>query len=140
MKRSWGLLPKILRKEKTIESRWYKNRYSPWGKIKKEDTVYFKDSGKPVTARAKVSDVFQYSDLTPTKVKEILLKYGSKDGLGLDEIDKYYKMFKNKNYCLLIFLKDPRRVEPFEVNKDGFGAMSSWIVIDNIDKLKKPWL
>jgi len=35
MKKSWGLLPKILTGEKKIESRWYNNRYSPWDKIKK---------------------------------------------------------------------------------------------------------
>ena len=51
MKKSWGLLPKILTKEKKIESRWYKARYSPWNRIKPLEIVYFKDSEEPVTVR-----------------------------------------------------------------------------------------
>jgi hypothetical protein len=70
-------------------------------------------------------------------VWEILDKYGGKDGLGTEETDKYYKIFKDKNYCLLVFLKNPRKIRPFEINKKGFGLMSSWIAVDNINKIKK---
>lgn len=41
---------------------------------------------------------------------------------------------KNKKYCLLIFLKNPEKVEPFEINKTGFGMMSAWLTAENIDK------
>jgi ASC-1-like (ASCH) protein len=136
MKKSWRLLPKILTGEKTIESRWYKNKHRPWDKIKKGDIVYFKNSGGPVTVRAEVSNILQYADLKPEKVKEILKEYGVKDGLGIDEIDKYYEVFKNKNYCLLVFLKRPEKIEPFKINKSGFGSMSAWITVDNISQIK----
>jgi len=136
MKKSWGLLPKVLTGEKTIESRWYKNRYSPWDKIKKGDIVYFKNSGEPVTVKAEVSNVLQFSNLNPNKVKEILNKYGIKDGLGIDDIDKYYEMFKDKNYCLLVFLDNHEKIKRFNINKTGFGTMSAWITIDNINKIK----
>jgi ASC-1-like (ASCH) protein len=137
MRKSWGLLPKIINGEKTIESRWYKNKYSPWNKIKKGDTVYFKNSGEPVTVKAEVFDVLQFSNLTPKKVKEILNEYGARDGLGIKEIDNYYEKFKDKNYCLLVFIKNPEKIEPFEVDKKGFGAMSAWITIDNIKMIRK---
>jgi len=137
MKKSWGLLPKILNGEKTIESRWYKNKYSPWDKIKKGDTVYFKNSGEPVTIKTEVFDVLQFSDLTPEKVKEILNKYGARDGLGINEIDNYYQRFKDKNYCLLVFIQNPEKIEPFEVDKKGFGAMCAWIVVEDIKTIKK---
>jgi len=137
MKKSWGLLPKILNREKTIESRWYKNRYTPWDKIKKGDVVYFKNSGELITIKAEVSNVIQFSGLIPTKVKWILHKYGLKDGLGIDELDKYYQMFKNKNYCLLIFLRNSQEIEPFDIDKTGFGAMAAWITVNNINKIKK---
>ena len=132
MKKSWGLLPKILKGEKTIESRWYKNKYSPWDKIKKGDTVYFKNSGEPVTIKAEVFDILQFSNLTPKKVKEILNEYGARYGLGIKEIDNYYQRFKDKNYCLLVFI-----FEPFEVDKKGFGAMSAWISVDDINMIRK---
>lgn len=136
MKKSWGLLPKILNREKTIESRWYKNKYSPWDRILKGDIVYFKDSGELVTVKAEVDKVIQFSNLTPKKVKEILKRYGKKDGLGIKDIPKFFKMFKDKNYCLLLFLKNPKRIKSFQIDKTGFGMMSAWITIDNINKLR----
>ena len=57
MRNSWGLLSKIISGNKTIESRWYKTKYRPWGRIKSGDILYFKDSGKPVTVKAKVDEV-----------------------------------------------------------------------------------
>ena len=136
MKKSWGLLPKILEGEKTIESRWYKNKYAPWNKIQKGDIVYFKNTGEPVTLKSEVSDVLQFSNLTPKKVREILNRYGIKDGIPEKEVSKYYQMFKDKNYCLLIFLRNPKTIKPFDIYKTGFGAMSAWITVKNINILK----
>ncbi len=137
MKKSWGLTQKILSGQKKIESRWYSLRCSPWDKIKKGETVYFKDSGEPVKLKAEVSKVMQFSDLTPNKIKEILDKYGDDDGLKKSSIPKFFKRFKDKRYCMLIFLKNPKEIKPFEIDKTGFGIMSAWISVDNILKIKK---
>lgn len=136
MRKSWGLLPKILSGEKVIESRWYKNKYAPWDKIKNGEVVYFKNSGEPVSIKADVSNILQFSNLTSNKVKEILDEYGQKDGIIKSETDKYYKMFRDKKYCLLVFLKNPQRITPFQINKKGFGAMSAWITVEDISKIK----
>lgn len=137
MKKSWGLTVKILSKEKKIESRWYVNKYQPWDKIKRGETVYFKDSGEPVTLKAIVEKVIQYSDLTPVKVKDILKQYGQADGITKEKIPEFFQRFKNKKYCLLIFLKQPQKIKPFEINKTGFGAMAAWITVESISKIKK---
>ena len=71
MKKSWGLTEKILSGEKKIESRWYMIRCAPWDRIKGTDTVYFKNSGEPITIKALVTKVLQFSDLNQKKVKEI---------------------------------------------------------------------
>jgi len=80
--------------------------------------------------------VIQFSDLTPEKVKEILYQYGQADGLGIDKIPEFFEMFKNKKYCMLIFLKNPLKIEPFEIDKSGFGAMSAWISVDDVNRIK----
>lgn len=136
MRKSWGLLEKIRSGEKTIESRWSLHRISPWNEIEKGDTIYFKDSGQPVTLSAVADKVAQFEELTPVKVGEILHQYGQKDGLDVGELDQYYEQFKNKRYCILIFLKDIRKIEPFYLNKKGFGTMSSWITVDDIERVK----
>ncbi len=72
MKKSWDLTQKILSGQKKIESRWYKLKCAPWGKIGRGNMVYFKDSGKPVSIKANVEKIISFSDLTPKKVSQIL--------------------------------------------------------------------
>lgn len=137
MKKSWALLPKILSGQKTIESRWYSSKRPPWNNIRPGDTVYFKDSGEPVTAKATVGSVLQFSDLTPEKVGKILRKYGTGDGLGITDVPKFFEMFKHKRYCILVFLKDARTVGSFDIDKAGFGAMTAWLTVENVDRIKR---
>ena len=136
MRKSWGLTQKILTGQKRIESRWYKVKCAPWNRIKSGEIIYFKDSGEPVTIKAEVGKVIQFDSLNPEKVKKILNEYGDADGIEKKEISKFFKIFKDKKYCILIFLKNPQEIKPFEIDKAGFGAMSAWICVDNIDKLR----
>ncbi len=36
-----------------------------------------------------------------------------------------------------MFLKNPTAVEPFEINKTGFGVMAAWITVKNISSIWK---
>ncbi len=137
MKKSWGLTKKILDGRKKIESRWYSVKYRPWDCIKEGETVYFKDSGEPARIKAEVGKVMQFADLTPEKVGEILDEYGKDDGIEQKKIPEFFERFKDKKYCMLIFLKNPTEISPFEIDKTGFGAMSAWITINDISKIKR---
>lgn len=137
MKKSWGFTRKIFMGKKSVESRWYKTRRAPWGKVRAGETIYFKDSGDPVTLKAKVEKVIQYSDLTPSKIQEIIDIYGKVIGLDSDGISAFFEMIKNKKYCILIFLKNPEQVEPFEIDKTGFGAMTAWITVEDVNTLRR---
>ncbi|MEJ2348005.1 MAG: ASCH domain-containing protein [Patescibacteria group bacterium] len=136
MKKDWYFIKKILSGQKTIESRWYKSKYSPWGKIKRGEIVYFKNSGEPIIAKAKISKIIEFKELTPKKVKEILNKYWKKLGITKDEYASFYRIFKDKKYCVLIFLENPEKVKPFNINKKGFGAMASWLCVEDLKKIK----
>ena len=137
MKESWGMADKILSGEKRIESRWYMSRSSPWDEIKSGDAVYFKDAGGPVRIRAEVEKVLQFSDLTPRKVKTLLKEYSRLNGIGESDESKFFHILRKKKYCILIFLRGAKEVRPFEVRKAGFGAMSAWMTVKNIDNVKK---
>jgi len=138
MKKSWGLTTKIADGTKTIETRWYKTRANPWDNIYPDDMVYFKDSGDPVTVRAKVSQVEQYEDLTPKRVIELLSIFAKKDGLGIDSgsIKKFHYLFQDKRYCIVIFLAQATRVEPFDIDKSGFGLQTAWLTVSDIDQIR----
>jgi len=136
MQKSWGLLPKIVSGGKTIESRWYLNKSAPWGKVKVGDTIYFKNSGESVATRATVNHVLQFADLTPTKVQSLLDEYGGADGIEPKDIPTYYERFKDKRYCILIFLRHVQLVEPFNIDKSGFGAQAAWVTASSIEALR----
>ncbi len=137
MKKSWGLTQKILSGKKKIESRWYLNKCVPWNKIKAGEKIYFKDSGEPASVVATVEKVLQFCDLTPFKVDEILKIYGDDDGIEETDMHAFYERFKDKKYCMLIFLKNPQKIEPFEIDKKGFGAMAAWICTKDINMIKR---
>ena len=136
MQKSWGFTEKIATGQKVIESRWYNVKYAPWGRISPGDNIYFKNTGEPVTIQAEVDKVLFFSDLIPDRIQTILEHYG-KD-LGIDEPDilKFFEKFKHKRYCILIFLIHAQQIMPFEINKQGYGARSSWISIEHISKIK----
>ena len=138
MKKSWGLIPKILDGRKKIESRWGINKCSPWGKVKAGDIVYFKNSGEPIIVVAQVSKIQEFANLNQKRVREILEKYGSEDGIAISNLKETIKWAKRKCYCTLIYLKNAKKIKPFNIDKTGFGAGSAWLSVPNIDKIKRP--
>jgi len=133
MKKSWGLISKIVSGEKTIESRWYQKKTVPWDKIKKGDTVFFKDAGEPVTAKAIVDAVKQIAFKNNSEVKEAVLRYGKRiyfEKTGLKNFEHV------PNYCILVFLKDAKFLKkPFRIDKRGFGNASAWLITKNIKNI-----
>lgn len=128
------LLTKILTGEKTIESRWYKSKVAPWGNIKAGETIYFKESGDPVRAKAQIAEVMQFY-LPQTNIPELLEKY-SKEICFSNPMPELIQWCGQRKYCILMRLKNVEPVEPFEINKKGFGLMAAWITVDRIEKIK----
>jgi predicted transcriptional regulator len=134
MNKKEGLIDEILSRIKTIESRWYKNKVAPWNRINKNDVIYFKDSGGFVRAKADVSDVIQFDNLNEKKFYDIVKKYGNEINLKTREYVDYYK---SKKYCILMRLVNPQAINPFKIDKKGFGSACAWICIDDVNKIKK---
>ena len=126
------LLDKILAGQKTIESRWYKFKKTPYENIAIGDIVYFKESGEPVRVRAKVSKALFFDNLNEEKINGLLQQYGRELGVSIT----YAEKVKDKRLCTLIFLEKVQKIEPFEINKKSFGLMAAWITVDKIEKIK----
>ncbi len=136
MKKSRWLTQRILTGKKTIETRRYKNKIAPWNKITAGETVYFKDSGSPVSVQATVSKVEQFADLDEQKINALLKKYSYADIGTTDILPEVLAYEKWKKYCIIIHLKHPRAVKPFDIDKTWYGMMSAWISISDIKKIK----
>lgn len=135
MKKAWGLTTKILKGEKTIETRWYKNRVTPWNKVKACETIYFKDSGEPVTVKATVQKVEQYELKSEDEVITLYKNLNQKD-LGADTITNVISDYvKGKKFAIIIYLEKPTKVKPFHISKKGYGVMSAWICVDKISDI-----
>jgi len=136
MNPAWRLIPKIFSGEKSIESRWYQKRYLPWNRISEGDIIYFKDAGKPITLEAEVSNIIQHEGLNSERIAEILQEYGKNLGISDSEMPSFRESLKNKKYCILIFLKNPRKIESFRINKKGYAIGSAWICVDDVRKIR----
>lgn len=135
MNPAWKLTSKILSGEKTIESRWYKNKSTPWDRISTDDLVYFKE-GKDIKVVAKVADVKQFENLDIAQVQEILDKFSKRIGISPENVPFYFELFKEKKYCILVFLKEVKSVTAFHINKTGFGMGTAWITLPSVSKIK----
>lgn len=133
----WGFIEKIVTGQKRIEARWYKRKYPPWQRIQAGERVYFKNAGEPVTAQAEVERVIYFSDLTPQGVRTILETYGKEDGIAAEQLPAFYERFKEKHYCMLIYLKNARRIQPFEIDKSGFGMQAAWLCVESAASMRK---
>jgi hypothetical protein len=137
MRPDWGFIQKIVTGQKVIESRWYKRKYPPWQRIQAGERIYFKDAGGLVTAQAEVEKVLYFSDLTPETVRTMLEIYGKEDGIEAEQLPAFYQRFKDKNCCMLIYLKNAQRIQPFEIDKRGFGMMSAWLCVERVADIIK---
>src|SRR5262245_52968690 len=122
LRKDWKLIPKILSGDKKIESRWYMAKFAPWDRIKIGETIYFKDSGSKITAKATVDKIIQYDNYSRQELKKIIDTWHGKGGICfVNAKENIFEWAKTRKYCILIFLKDPQQIKPFDIDKKGFG-------------------
>ena len=114
----------VLNGEKTIESRWSKNKIAPYNKVNIGDEIFLKLTGQPVTATAKVKGV-KYYELTPEIAEDIKSKYGKQ--IGTDKFESW-ETTREKRYCTLIWLEDVKTIKPLKVPRSN-GA--GWILLND---------
>lgn len=49
----------------------------------------------------------------------------------------FFESCKSKRYCILIFLDDIVKIKEFNIDKKGFGMQCAWLIVDDIEKIKK---
>ncbi|MCL2484323.1 MAG: ASCH domain-containing protein [Firmicutes bacterium] len=113
----------ILSGEKTIETRWSKNKIAPYKQIAVGDTVLLKESGKKVVATA-VVDKVEFYELTDGVFEMLEKKYGKQICMHLftnkEDIRK-------RNYATLMWFRNITKCEPMEWKNRG---MSGWVVVE----------
>lgn len=122
-------ISKIMYGSKSIESRFSKNRITPYKKINIGDTIYLKESGKDICGKFIAKDVLYFNNLNETRMMEIKSKYGSM----VNAPDDYWNIKMDSKYGTLIYIKSPEYITPIRVYKKG---RQGFVSFNNVDDLK----
>lgn len=111
----------MLNGQKTIESRFSKNKIAPYEKITKNDIVLVKKSGGNIVAYFTIKEVL-FFDLQDYAIENIKAKYNKE----LCVEDTFWENKKDSHYATLIKIDKLVKLKPFSINKKG---MQTWILI-----------
>ena len=103
--------------QKTIESRFSKNKIIPYQKINKNDIVLIKKSGEPIIGYFTIQKIL-FFNLKETSIEKLKEKYQK----CVQEI--FWQEKKLSNYATLIKIEKIHLLKPFFISKKG---MQSWI-------------
>jgi len=115
-------LDAILDGRKPVESRFWKTRRYPFGRVLPGDKLFLKISSGPVCAMATAAAVKNFENLTPEQIIEIKQQYNHLVG-GADE---HWQNRANCKFGFLVWLKDVRAIEPVRIHKKDWRA---WVVL-----------
>lgn len=115
-------LDSILSGHKRAECRLSRTRRLPFGRVRKNDTLWLKQSGGPVRAIAQVSGVRFFHPLSTKTLKELQARYSQ----ILQADPTFFAERADAQYATLIRLTQVTHIEPFRVNKSDGRA---WIVL-----------
>ena len=129
----------VLQGTKTIESRWTVNNKSPFETIEAGEKMYFKPTGKPVVAVSTVKAVhFFLRPRDEAALLEYLKANWSKLGFESEKAALAHPAtVPEKVYVSMIEFCDLQTVDAFEINKDGFGALTGWISLASVERIRK---
>lgn len=98
--------PLLLSGRKAVESRLSKDRRAPFGRVSPGEVVYLKTTGGPVFARARVTRVDEFDDLTPGQLDSLRSAYD--DRVCAD--DAYWDERSDARYATMVWLGEVRPV------------------------------
>ena len=112
----------ILEGRKRIESRLYKTKHPAFGRVFAGDKLFLKVSSGPVCAVATVERIKTFENLTPGRILGLKRQYNHDIGGG----DEHWQSKMDCRYCLLVWLKDVKAIEPLRIQKKDWRA---WVVL-----------
>lgn len=125
-------LEKIIKGERKVEPIFNREAKPPFNSVDVDDTVYFKMKDGFAIAKAKVSKVEHFKDLTPERAQEILEEHKEE----ISPTDFMYEREIYYKYATLIWLDKLYEIRPFRVKKDANNP-SKWSMVDDINKIRE---
>ena len=121
--------------KKSMIIRGAMGRKMPYGRVNKDDVLYFienKGNGL-VKAKAVVENVFNSEKLTKEESADIVER--NQEKLLLNAAMK--KRFAGKRFLVLISVKDFQELDNFSIDRSEYGNMDDWLPVGEIGKVKE---
>ena len=120
--------------KKSMIIRGATGRKMPYGRVNQGDTLYFinNNSEGVIQARAKVERVLNSDKMTEEESARLIDRH--QNMLQLSK--KQYDRWAGKRYLVLIEVKEVEKVEPFRIDKRGYGNMDDWLPVEQIKKVR----
>ncbi|MCH7873111.1 MAG: ASCH domain-containing protein [Planctomycetes bacterium] len=108
---------------KTIETRIYRHKRLPYGRIRVGDLIYFKLTGGEVFGSTKVVRIRQFENLTPAHVRRIRQRYNH----AVCAEPAYWAAKRSARYAVLIWLQELRRTRTAPRIPRQYG--NGWLIL-----------
>jgi len=127
-------LENLLDGTKTTIIRGAAGRKMPYGRVNPGDVLYLINNNAEglIRAKAKVKNVFTSEKMT--KEDSIQLVSDNHERLQLTPHQK--KRWAGKRYLVLIEVSEVSEIEPFSIDKNGYGNMDDWLPVEDIRQVK----
>jgi hypothetical protein len=124
----------LLSERKTMIIRGATGRKLPYGRVYKDDILYFINNNAEgvILAKAKVKNVFNSDKMNESESIQLVNSYQDKLQLTKQQFDRW----AGKRYLVLIEVTAFEKVEPFQIDKSSYGNMDDWLPVEQIDKLR----
>ncbi len=128
-------LENILSGRKTMIIRGAAGRKLPYGRVHAGDTLYLINNNAEgvVKAKATVSSVHDSEKMDEKSSEELVRKNQG----SLQLTDKQFQRWAGKRYLVLISVKDPVEIKPFQIDKSSYSNMDDWLPVGEIGKVRK---
>ena len=128
-------LESLLSGRKTMILRGATGRKLPHGRVDKGDVLYFINNNAEgmVRAMAKVKSAFHSEKMNEDESRALVMK--NQPQLRLTE--KQMKRWAGKRYIVLIEVTDIKEIPPFAIDKNNYGNMDDWLLVEKIESVSK---
>lgn len=128
-------LKKLSDGSKTMIIRGATGRKLPYGRVNKDDVLYFINNNAEgvVKAMGIVASVFNSDKMDKEQSVALVKKYQKK----LQLTDTQFNKWAGKRYLVLIEVKKIQELKPFKIDKSGYGNMDDWLPVEKIESVKK---
>lgn len=128
-------MEQLLHGKKSMIIRGATGRKLPYGRVNVGDKLYFINNNAEGLIKAKgiVSSVFNSEKMDKDESKSLLKQNQSK----LQLTDKQSQRWGGKRYIVLIEVSKVEEIEPILFDKKKYRTMDDWLIVENIENVKK---